>query len=403
MKQKIMYIHHGGAVGGAGISCYNTAKMLAKHYEVVTYCYDKPMDIANVIAAEGITSKTYSTALGTIPHFNGGPEVFSLRFYKGILYILVFAKKWLRIIKEESPDVLIVNSKLLCWYSVLAKMLDIKCICYIRETAVTGGKGVWNSIIQRFLEKCDGVFFISEYDRQIENLKVPFTCVIPNFLSPESYTSSLSKQEACDKIGVRSDTFNILYVGGISKPKGFDIAVEALRFLCDKPTSLIVAGRGFDIVSKQKNLIKQFRYTFSERRYVESMKELLDDTYLAENVHFIGVRQDMADVYAACDVLVFPARDAHQARPAFEIGMQKKPVIISDYEMTREYVRDGINGLTFEPFNPEHLATAIRRLMDDNQLYSKLGENNYLQTMAQHTNMQAEILLNANIEKVLNS
>jgi glycosyltransferase involved in cell wall biosynthesis len=401
--KKIIYIHHGGAIGGAGICCYYTAKIIKARYNLDVYCYDKPMDVAKMLSSGGVTYKTYSLPIGTIPYFSGGPGTCSLSFFKGILFALLFAMKWKNIIRNESPDLLIANSKLLCWFALLARNLNIKCICFVRETAKNKGKGIWNRFVRWFLEKWDGVIFISEYDRQIENLRHPVTYTIPDFLPIEDYTSSLDRTEACKKTRVSSNTFNLLYVGGVSKFKGFDIAVDALRYLKDKPVVLIIAGQGFNENSSQRSIFQQIKYMFTERIYEKRLKRFIKDNDISKRVCFIGIRKDMADVYAASNVLLFPSRNPHQARPAFEIGAQKKPVIISNYEMTSEYIKDGINGLVFEPCNPESLASAVRRLMDDKSLYEALGENNYKQTMERHLMEKAQAPIYEIIEKIINS
>jgi len=400
---KIMIINHGSVIGGAGLTISSAANVLSVKYDVVTYTHDRSMDIANMIRDAGGVSKTFSTALGTIPWFSGGPGIFSIRFYKGMLFALLFAGRWERIIKAEKPDVLIVSSKVLCWYALIAKRLGVKCICYVQETAPNRGKGFWNSIVRGLLEKCDGVFFISDYDEKIEDLKKPYTVTIPNFISIDDYVSKLSREEACDRLGLHSDVFNILYVGGISKSKGFDILIDSLQYLKSENVNLIIAGQGFETVKQQGDILKKLRYIISERRYVEEMMRLLEDKSIADKVHFVGLRKDMENLYAASDVLVFPARDAHQSRPAFEIGVQKKPVIISDFEMTREFVKDGVNGLAFKPCDPESLAGAVKLLINDKELYRTLGENNYAQTVKYHVVENAEQLLCRGIETVLQS
>ena len=81
----------------------------------------------------------------------------------------------------------------------------------------------------------------------------------------------------------------------------------------------------------------------------------------------------MSVPFAACDILIFPMKEPHQARPAFEIGVQQKPVIITDFPNIHELVKDGVNGLTFDPDNAEALAQAILILKSDKELLKRLG------------------------------
>jgi len=181
-------------------------------------------------------------------------------------------------------------------------------------------------------------------------------------------------------------SFNVLFVGGIDRLKGIDIAVKSIDILKNEDITLIVAGNDFGELGNKKikslvtNLIKRNSAKFSK-----GIKAYINKKGLENKIRFIGIQTDMSIPFSACDVLIFPMKEPHQARPAFEIGVQKKPVIIADFSNICEFVKDGVNGLTFEPNNPESLAQAILRLKNDRNLLAELGKRNYEYTMKYHT------------------
>ena len=101
-------------------------------------------------------------------------------------------------------------------------------------------------------------------------------------------------------------------------------------------------------------------------------------------VHFIPTTTNIAPIFNKCDIVVFPSTLPHQARPIYESGAAKKPIIITESPNISEFVEDGINGLTFKNGDYNALASAINKLADNNSLKEKLGEKNYLRTIHYH-------------------
>jgi glycosyltransferase involved in cell wall biosynthesis len=93
-------------------------------------------------------------------------------------------------------------------------------------------------------------------------------------------------------------------------------------------------------------------------------------------VRFMGrfERARVADVYAQMDVLVVPSLWLENSplviHEAFMAGV---PVVGSRIGGIADLVRDGRNGLLFEPGNATDLAAAIRRLATDRSLLRELA------------------------------
>ena len=111
----------------------------------------------------------------------------------------------------------------------------------------------------------------------------------------------------------------------------------------------------------------------------------------------------MNDIYSLADVLVFPATTPHQARPVFEAGAAKTPVIMPDFENTLEYVSNEDNGLIFKRKNSHDLSEKIRLIVQSKEFGQRLGEKNYEYTLKNHTRNTSEKLLKIFIENIISN
>ena len=140
---------------------------------------------------------------------------------------------------------------------------------------------------------------------------------------------------------------------------------------------LIVAGNDFDQAKKTKSK--------TELAYANKWQTYISEKDNNHQINFVGRLHDMSNCYAACDVLLFPMRSPHQSRPAFESGLFKKPVIISDFENISEFVRDGRNGYKVAPNSVSAIVEKLSILKNDSKLKENLGHNNYLNTIESHS------------------
>ncbi len=87
------------------------------------------------------------------------------------------------------------------------------------------------------------------------------------------------------------------------------------------------------------------------------------------------------DVFNHVDAIVVPSIWAENSPLVIHEALQARvPVITADTGGMREYVQDRVNGLLFEHRSPVALARALRRLVDEPTLASRLGARGYLQS-----------------------
>jgi glycosyltransferase involved in cell wall biosynthesis len=348
--KKIVIFHHSNRIGGAGVSLLNVHKMLQDEYIVKTYIPDKESGLGLLFQKEGISVNEIKKRVGIICSYSGGSSFYGRTSLKSLIRIRETKKAFQEILNKEKPDIVAVNSMTLAWAGKLIKKNDCKSICFVRETFV-------NNLGMKYIKHClnkyfDSVIFISNYDKDKMSCKAPVSGVVNNCVIKDDYQVNITKKDACGYLGIQNE-FNILFVGGTNKLKGWNVIERAMEKLTEYKIRLIVAGNTEEVENKP-------------------------------NINFLGSRTDMPYIYKACDVLVFPSTSPHQARPVFEAGMMGLPVIISDFRETKEHVIDGENGLTFKPNNAADLALKIEKLYNDNELRERLGKVNKEYALKNH-------------------
>ena len=166
-----------------------------------------------------------------------------------------------------------------------------------------------------------------------------------------------SKEEVRRKNGLEND-FLLLQVGNIAADKRQSDSIVALYYLSKNydNVKLILDGEG-----QRERLI-----ALSRKLGVED-KVLFRHTCCDE---------ELAEVYAACDVFVFPAQITW-GLAVIEAMAASKPVIVSKMCGASEIIQSGVNGIVIDNTNPEKWARQIELLMNNPKLRKKLGENAY--------------------------
>ncbi len=91
------------------------------------------------------------------------------------------------------------------------------------------------------------------------------------------------------------------------------------------------------------------------------------------NVEFSGWIDNVANVYAAMDVLVYPSRYEGLGSAILEAMSFGVPVVAAAVGGIPEIVTDGVNGLLFEAGNTSQFGDRLRSLLDDEPLRLRLG------------------------------
>jgi glycosyltransferase involved in cell wall biosynthesis len=106
--------------------------------------------------------------------------------------------------------------------------------------------------------------------------------------------------------------------------------------------------------------------------YIKELKELTHNLGI-ERVIFTGRRNDMLDVMASLDILVSASWAEPFGRVIIEAMAAGKPVIATMAGGAPEIVQDNITGILVPPKDPQAIAGAISRMLQDENIMGSMG------------------------------
>jgi glycosyltransferase involved in cell wall biosynthesis len=140
-------------------------------------------------------------------------------------------------------------------------------------------------------------------------------------------------------------------IGRLERQKGYDILIQALSRI--DGATLVLVGDG------------------SER---PALEKLTHSVGVADRVAWTGWRDDARSYLGAFDVFAFPSRFEGFPLAVLEALLARSAVVATDVGSVAEAVRDGETGLLVPPGDSAALARAIERLLADQALRRRLGE-----------------------------
>jgi hypothetical protein len=138
---KILFVHHTGANGGATMSLYYLLEYVRKEYEIVVYFLaDGPaVEFYRNTGIRCVVDKS----LGKLPHCtieNQSLNPFSAKFYydskpylKHYLKLIPSYVRMKRILAEEKPDIVHLNSSVLISEGLAVKSSNIPLVWHMRD------------------------------------------------------------------------------------------------------------------------------------------------------------------------------------------------------------------------------------------------------------------------------
>ena len=141
-------------------------------------------------------------------------------------------------------------------------------------------------------------------------------------------------------------------------------------------------ARRTDVVRALYHLSKKYenvRLVLESAREREMLTSLSEKLGVRDKMLFLYSASDreLAEVYAACDVFVYPSSASPWGLVVTEAMAAGKPVIVSKQVGTSEIIQNGVNGIVIDRAKPEEIAKQVGMLIENQALRKKLGENAY--------------------------
>ncbi len=215
--------------------------------------------------------------------------------------------------------------------------------------------------VRQFLDRnvvargSDVLLAVSEWDRlhmiEIERIPSERIRVLPNGIPPIPAVGPDVRGE----LGVPAEVGLIGAVGRLYPEKGYDELIRAIAALKRSYSSLIccvIVGHGPD---------------------EPKLNALIAELGLVNEVRLIGRRQDVPDVIRSLDVAVLSSRNEGSPLAVMEYMAAGAPIVATAVGGVPELIEDGVQGLLVPARDPDALAEAIRRLLEDRVLAARLG------------------------------
>jgi glycosyltransferase involved in cell wall biosynthesis len=364
--KRILFIHHATGWGGAPNSLiklinsldkskYEPSVLLIKHSEVAEKL--KQNNIKYYVAS----SLFYKNYYVYFTH----SEASYLKFYQilsfmklGLSWVLsryYFAYKELR---KYNPDIIHLNSSVLTdWLAPASK--KSKTVIHIREPLRRGSHDIIYNIFRREIQNyADHVIAISMDNAKRLNLPSKST-VVYNYNDDNSMPGlPISNYQ----------TNRILYVGGSSEIKGFDMMVRLLPLLDDTIKVYFAGYFNMPFDPKTDHTIEKLKYGIKNLYYRPNTRTNKLITH--PNAVVLGMVSNINYYLDKSVCLVSPSTVPHFARPIIEAYSRRKPVVATRIEGINELVENGKSGIVVEQNNANGLASAINYLCK-NPLHAK--------------------------------
>lgn len=172
--------------------------------------------------------------------------------------------------------------------------------------------------------------------------------VITNFVEDEAAAAPADRAAH----GTPPDAPLIFALGRLHENKAFDVLLKAVASV--PGAWLWLAGDG------------------PLRRKLERQAAELG---IAERVRFLGWQHDAAPFFAAADLYVVPSRHEPLGSVVLEGWMHRLPMVAAASQGPSWLIKDGETALLVPVDDPDALAGAMRRLIDDPQTAERLAQN----------------------------
>jgi glycosyltransferase involved in cell wall biosynthesis len=160
------------------------------------------------------------------------------------------------------------------------------------------------------------------------------------------------------EIGIDAGAPVIGFVGRLVEEKGILDLLQAAKAVIDE-----LPNAEFLIVGP-----------YDEEKPDALRPEVAERYGVAANCHFVGMRNDMPELYALMDVLVLPSYREGFPRAPMEASAMGVASVVTDIRGCRETVDHGENGLFFPVGDADALARSLIELLRDDERRARMGE-----------------------------
>jgi len=156
-----------------------------------------------------------------------------------------------------------------------------------------------------------------------------------------------------EELVIPENGFHIVTAAELNNNKNHKVVLEAIRSLDDADVYYSICGRGAK---------------------AEELKKFIEESGLSDNIKLLGYRNDMERVLQSADAFAFPSKREGFGMAAVEALGCAVPVVAADNRGTREYMKNGENGIVCNANEVGQFEDAIQTLKNNPDIRAAYGK-----------------------------
>ena len=338
-RARVVYLAHTLAVGGAEEMVLNLVRYLPPEFDRAVVCIDKPGPIGEEVRKTGVPFH----ALGLQPGLRRPIDLLRLQQF----------------IHRCEPTIVHTFLLTASLYGRFAALLARVPIVIGTEVNIYERKQPMHRIAESWLmRQTDAViasagsvrdFYIDQINADPDKV-----VVIYNAVDWSQLQTTMTRAVFRKEMGLTADAPVAGIIARLTEQK-------AHRYL-------------FDAMAARAELATLHLLVIGDGELRDELRQRVDQLGLGGRVHFAGARRDLGNILGAIDMFVMPS--LWEGLPlslvlAMGAGL---PVIASRVAGIPEVVQDNVSGLLVDPGDAVDLATAMVRVLQDEELGARLGQ-----------------------------
>ncbi len=378
---RILFIQHAGSLGGSVNSlAYLVEALDSITYETLIACIDDNESVIDVYRTRGINAFHYP-GISSFPHTTlGWYRLYNPMAIAGLIKRTIAfwpsIKATRNLIESVNPDIVHLNSLVLAASAIGVRNSGVPLVWHVREPVHPGHFGFRKALLSFLVARlADEAIFISDFDQR-QLTKGRKGIVVHNFVNFSRFDNALDGASTKAELGLPPEAKVVLFLGGQGMVKGIFPLLEALPIVKEHvPEMHCLIGGGQREPSRRisSRIARKVFPIIGYGTVAQRVEKCLNLYNMHGYVHMLPWREDVPQLIAASDVVVFPSVQPHFARPVIEAGAMAKPVVASRIGGVEELVEDGVTGLLVKSGDGNALANALIKVLRDAELAKSLG------------------------------
>ena len=282
----------------------------------------------------------------------------TLNFFGVFVWQAIVRSLWLR---RKGTRIVHLNNSIVKSHDwmLAARLAGARCVTHER-----GINDQYSNSARYWAERLDAIVCISDaVRRQLDEHGVHGNVLtIHNAFDPAEARVERSPGELRAAHNIPADAPVLVMAGNLKAWKGQETVIRAMA----------------DVVRVHPSVRCLLVGAAADRRFAETMQDLVAELGLTERVLFAGFHENVIDFMCMADVVIHASVLPEPfGRVALEAMACRKPIIGSDAGGIPEIIENGRTGLTFRPGDAQELADAVSWMLGHPQEAALMGERGY--------------------------